>query len=127
MMTQGAIEIKNDNHTAVHSVAPFKSAVCITEIRFAGTPVRCDPPLLCLESDTLTVIFSNPKEPMMSQQTTTDKAATKTKRVADPELQTLAKLDELLAGLDIVQAQRSLIWLVERYGPLKRPQVNQSE
>ena len=63
----------------------------------------------------------------MSQQTTIDKMATKTKRVADPELQTLAKLDELLAGLDIVQAQRSLIWLVERYGPLKRPQVNQGE
>ena len=65
----------------------------------------------------------------MNQQTTTDKAATKTKRVSDPELQTLAKLDELLAGLDIAQAQRSLIWLVERYGLPKsqRPQANQGE
>ena len=65
----------------------------------------------------------------MSQQTTIDKVATKSKRVADPEIQAMAKIDELLAELDRPQAHRIIAWLEDRYGMPKgqRPQVNQGE
>ena len=44
-------------------------------------------------------------------------APPKTSRVADPELQAMAKLDAILADLSEASVGRVIAWLVSRYTP----------
>ena len=62
-MTLGAIEVKNGDRLLAHWIGHFDEPLGLEEIRFVGFPVKFAIPLVFAQGDTLTISFSNPKEP----------------------------------------------------------------
>ena len=62
-LTPGAIEIKKDGIVLARSAWQYDEPLGLEEIRFIGFPVKFVIPLQFTQGDTLTITFSNPKEP----------------------------------------------------------------